>query len=86
MTGNRDSFGWTGSSIPRYITRPFLSKAGSAELAVHRIRFVPFLGALPLHLDTRVAGDSGTPIAAGDSDLAKAYGDLAKRLVDGGMA
>jgi ATP-binding protein involved in chromosome partitioning len=47
---------------------------------------VPFLGALPLHLDTRVAGDSGTPIAAGDSDLAKAYGDLAKRLVDGGMA
>ena len=47
---------------------------------------VPFLGALPLHLDVRVAGDSGTPIAAGDGPIAEAYGVLAKRLVDGGMA
>lgn len=47
---------------------------------------VPFLGALPLDLDTRLAGDSGTPIAAGDSAMADAYAVLARRLVDGGMA
>ncbi len=47
---------------------------------------VPFLGALPIDLDTRLAGDAGTPIAAGDSPMAEAYGALARRLIDGGMA
>ncbi len=47
---------------------------------------IPFLGALPLDLDTRLAGDGGTPIAAGDSPMAQAYGALAARLVAGGMA
>ncbi|MBM7068449.1 Mrp/NBP35 family ATP-binding protein [Actibacterium sp. 188UL27-1] len=47
---------------------------------------LPFLGALPLELDTRLAGDSGTPIAAGDSAAADAYAQLANRLVQGGMA
>lgn len=47
---------------------------------------VPFLGALPIDLDTRLAGDSGTPIAAGDGPMAEAYGALARRLIDGGMA
>ncbi|WP_458790058.1 Mrp/NBP35 family ATP-binding protein [Yoonia sp. MH D7] len=47
---------------------------------------VPFLGALPIDLDTRLAGDAGTPIALGDSVMAAAYTTLAKRLVDGGMA
>jgi len=47
---------------------------------------VPFLGALPLDLETRLAGDSGTPIAAGDSEMARAYARLADRLVQGGMA
>ncbi|MBR2658087.1 MAG: Mrp/NBP35 family ATP-binding protein [Loktanella sp.] len=47
---------------------------------------VPFLGALPLDLDTRLAGDAGTPIAAGDSPMAEAYAALARRLVAGGMA
>ena len=47
---------------------------------------LPFLGALPLELDTRLAGDSGTPIAAGDSSAALAYAQLADRLVQGGMA
>lgn len=47
---------------------------------------IPFLGALPLELETRIAGDGGTPIAAGDSPAAEAYAALAKRLVDGGMA
>ena len=47
---------------------------------------LPFLGELPLALDVRVAGDSGTPIAATDSPLAAPYMELAARLVAGGMA
>ncbi len=47
---------------------------------------VPFLGELPLDLDTRLAGDAGTPIAAGDSAMADAYARLADRLVKGGLA
>ena len=47
---------------------------------------LPFLGEIPLELDIRLAGDSGTPIAAGQSAVAQAYADLAQRLVDGGMA
>jgi ATP-binding protein involved in chromosome partitioning len=47
---------------------------------------LPFLGELPLDLETRLAGDAGTPIAAGDSPMAQAYAQLAARLVAGGMA
>ncbi|WP_050528737.1 Mrp/NBP35 family ATP-binding protein [Pseudorhodobacter aquimaris] len=47
---------------------------------------VPFLGELPLELDTRLAGDAGTPIALGDGPAAKAYAALAARLIAGGMA
>jgi ATP-binding protein involved in chromosome partitioning len=47
---------------------------------------LPFLGELPLSLDVRIAGDAGTPIAAGESPAAQAYATLAKRLIDGGMA
>ena len=47
---------------------------------------VPFLGALPIDLDTRLAGDAGTPIAAGESAMAAHYRALAQRLVAGGMA
>ena len=47
---------------------------------------LPFLGELPLALDVRVAGDSGTPIAATDSPLAEPYRALAQRLVSGGLA
>lgn len=47
---------------------------------------VPLLGVLPIDLDTRLAGDSGTPIAAGDSSMADAYRQLARRFIDGGMA
>jgi ATP-binding protein involved in chromosome partitioning len=46
---------------------------------------VPFLGALPIDLDTRLAGDAGTPIAAGDGPMAAAYGALAQRLIKGGV-
>ena len=47
---------------------------------------LPFLGEMPLDLSVRLAGDAGTPIAAGDSPAAQAYGRLAARLIDGGMA
>ena len=47
---------------------------------------VPLLGALPIDLDTRLAGDGGTPIAATDSAMAKAYAQIADGLVKGGMA
>jgi len=45
----------------------------------------PLLGSLPIDLDTRLAGDAGTPIAAGDSPMAAQYAAIAKRLIDGGM-
>jgi len=47
---------------------------------------IPFLGALPIDLDTRLAGDAGTPIAAGESDMAKAYATIAKGLIKDGVA
>ena len=47
---------------------------------------VPFLGELPLDIDTRLAGDAGTPIAAGEGAMAQAYARLATRLIAGGMA
>ncbi|KIN64574.1 Mrp/NBP35 family protein [Sulfitobacter noctilucicola] len=47
---------------------------------------VPLLGALPIDLETRLAGDGGTPVAAGDGPMAQAYAKMAKGLIDGGMA
>ena len=47
---------------------------------------VPFLGEIPLSLDIRLAGDAGTPIAAGEGPVSDAYARLAQRLVGGGMA
>ncbi len=47
---------------------------------------LPFLGALPLDIATRLAGDAGTPVAAGQGAQADAYAALAARLVAGGMA
>ena len=44
------------------------------------------LGALPIDLETRLAGDAGTPIAAGEGAMAAAYAQLAQGLVKGGMA
>ncbi len=46
---------------------------------------LPFLGALPIDLDTRLAGDNGTPIAAGDGPMAESYAALARRLIEGGV-
>ena len=47
---------------------------------------VPLLGALPIDLDTRLAGDGGTPVAAGEGPMAEAYARIAKGLIEGGMA
>jgi ATP-binding protein involved in chromosome partitioning len=47
---------------------------------------VPLLGTLPIDLETRLAGDGGTPIAAGDGPMAEAYAQIAKGLIEGGMA
>jgi ATP-binding protein involved in chromosome partitioning len=47
---------------------------------------LPFLAELPISLDTRIAGDGGTPIAAGDGPEAEAYAKLAAGLIRGGMA
>ncbi|MFD3191143.1 P-loop NTPase [Sedimentitalea sp. HM32M-2] len=47
---------------------------------------VPLLGALPIDLDTRLAGDAGTPVAAGDGPAARIYAQMAQRLIEGGMA
>jgi len=57
---------------------------GVAEEAARRD--IPFLGALPLSLDVRLAGDEGRPVALGDSAEAEAYAHLAARLIGGGMA
>ncbi|MCD9146348.1 Mrp/NBP35 family ATP-binding protein [Pseudophaeobacter flagellatus] len=47
---------------------------------------LPLLGALPIDLETRLAGDAGQPVAAGDGAIAQAYGQIAKGLIAGGMA
>ena len=46
---------------------------------------VPLLGALPIDLDTRLAGDSGVPVATGDGAMAEAYGRIADGLIRGGV-
>ncbi|MFC3527285.1 Mrp/NBP35 family ATP-binding protein [Paracoccus mangrovi] len=47
---------------------------------------LPFLGEIPLNLEVRLAGDAGTPVAAGDGPVAEAFTRLAQRLIAGGMA
>ncbi len=47
---------------------------------------VPLLGTLPIDLETRLAGDGGTPIAVGESAMAQTYGRIADGLIKGGMA
>ena len=47
---------------------------------------VPLLGSLPIDLETRLSGDAGTPIAAGEGAMANAYARIAEGLVAGGMA
>lgn len=58
---------------------------GGAAAEAERLR-IPFLCALPIDLETRIAGDGGTPVAAGEGPMADAFAMLADRLVKGGMA
>jgi ATP-binding protein involved in chromosome partitioning len=58
---------------------------GGVEAEARRLG-LPFLGALPLALEVREAGDAGTPVAAGDGPSAAAYARLARRLVAEGIA
>lgn len=46
---------------------------------------LPLLGALPIDLETRLAGDSGTPVACGESVVAEAYARIADGLIKGGV-
>jgi ATP-binding protein involved in chromosome partitioning len=46
---------------------------------------VPLLAELPIDLDTRLAGDAGTPVALGDGPMAEAYAALAKRMIAEGI-
>jgi len=47
---------------------------------------VPLLGTLPIDLETRLAGDGGTPVAVGEGAMAQAYARIAEGLIKGGMA
>ena len=47
---------------------------------------IPFLGALPLDLSVRIAGDSGIPVALSDGPVAQAYSDLAAGLITSNIA
>ncbi len=47
---------------------------------------LPFLGELPLALEVREAGDAGTPVAAGEGAQARAYAELAEKLIEKGVA
>lgn len=46
---------------------------------------LPLLAALPVDLETRMAGDAGAPVALGQGAAAEAYARLADRLIQGGM-
>ncbi|CUJ13851.1 Mrp/NBP35 family ATP-binding protein [Cognatishimia activa] len=46
---------------------------------------VPLLGALPIDLDTRLAGDAGTPVAAGTGSVADAYARMAQGFIQSGL-
>ncbi len=58
---------------------------GGVEAEAARLD-LPFLGSLPIDLQTRLGGDAGQPVAVGDSAMARAYRALADRLVAAGLA
>ena len=42
---------------------------------------IPFLGEIPLDLEVRLSGDSGSPISAGSNPISQAFNDLAEGLI-----
>ncbi|MGR3717738.1 MAG: Mrp/NBP35 family ATP-binding protein [Thermohalobaculum sp.] len=59
---------------------------GGARAEAEKIG-IPFLGEVPLDIEIRLAGDSGAPIVAAKPNLpqARAFIDIAERLVDSGV-
>ncbi len=45
---------------------------------------LPYLGELPLDLEVRLAGDAGTPVAAGEGPAAAGYRAIAEKLIAAG--
>jgi ATP-binding protein involved in chromosome partitioning len=43
---------------------------------------VPLIGSVPLHPDVARGGDAGTPVAAGDGELAPIFAELARVLAE----
>ena len=43
---------------------------------------VPLIGTVPLHPDVALGGDAGTPVAAGDGELAPIFAELARVLAE----
>ena len=56
---------------------------GGAETEARRLN-LPFLGAIPLHMDIRTTSDAGTPIVANqpNSPHAKIYQEIAQKILD----
>ena len=56
---------------------------GGAETEAQRLN-LPFLGAIPLHMDIRATSDAGTPIVANqpNSPHAKIYQEIAQKILD----
>jgi len=62
------------------MTGEFFGAGGGEDLA--RIAKVPFLGAIPMELNVRVGGDTGTPVvvSAPNSEAAKALNIIAGKV------
>ncbi|MEL6281828.1 MAG: Mrp/NBP35 family ATP-binding protein [Pseudomonadota bacterium] len=60
---------------------------GGAQAEAERLD-IPFLGAIPLDIDVRLAGDGGTPIVAAkpQSPQAQRFREIARRMIDEGLA
>ncbi len=53
---------------------------GGVRLEAERLG-APLLAQIPIDLETRLGGDAGTPIAAGETAAAQIYADLAQKLL-----
>ena len=61
-------------------TYALFGSGGGARLA-HGLG-VPLIGSIPLHPDLAAAGDAGTPVAAGVSELAPLFAELARVVAE----
>jgi len=61
-------------------TYALFGSGGGARLA-HSLG-VPLVGSIPLHPDLAAAGDAGTPVAAGEGELADLFADVARVVAE----